>query len=305
MRSRGGRRNGDGSARGSRSRSSLSRRRALRRKRAGCSRRRRRARTPSRRSCVHPVGVGARSVVVRLTPPRDALAGAALDPAELLDVDMHELTRPRALVADRLLEPDPAEPAHALPLQHAETVDSGIATSRRSRRPSSVVAATPQSPRPGQQACDSRPVAAPRSDRTSPLALTAIAAHPLASTAHADAGGLGRRRQRPTLNEHTLGQRRRPLQLRAALREASSGSSLGLGGLAALSLQGDPDEPTCLGTTPRQPSRSRPLVPAGAARARLRHAPLPPRRVDRFPTLRSPTSERTRMTQAPDRWEHL
>ena len=39
----------------------------------------------------------------------DAFAGAALDPAELLDVDMHKLTRPRALIANRLLKPEAPE----------------------------------------------------------------------------------------------------------------------------------------------------------------------------------------------------
>ena len=40
-----------------------------------------------------------------------------LDPAELLDVDVDELARPGALVADRRLEPEPAEPAHPDPRQ--------------------------------------------------------------------------------------------------------------------------------------------------------------------------------------------
>jgi len=61
-------------------------------------------------------GVGVGAVVVLLSVA-DAPAGAAFDPAELLDVDVHELASPRALVALRLLESDPAEPAHPLPLQ--------------------------------------------------------------------------------------------------------------------------------------------------------------------------------------------
>lgn len=48
----------------------------------------------------------------------DPFAGASRDPAELLDVDMHELARPRAFVADRLLEPQPAESTDAVLLQH-------------------------------------------------------------------------------------------------------------------------------------------------------------------------------------------
>ena len=55
--------------------------------------------------------------VVVLPRVADAPAGAAFDPSELLDVDVDELARPRALVADGLLEPEPAELAHADPGQ--------------------------------------------------------------------------------------------------------------------------------------------------------------------------------------------
>ena len=54
-------------------------------------------------------------VLVAIVAP--ALAGAADDPAELLDVDVDELTRPRPLVADGRLETEPAESAHADPGQ--------------------------------------------------------------------------------------------------------------------------------------------------------------------------------------------
>jgi transposase InsO family protein len=47
----------------------------------------------------------------------NAPTGAALDPAELLDVDVHELTRSRPLIPLRLLEPDPAEPSQPCTLQ--------------------------------------------------------------------------------------------------------------------------------------------------------------------------------------------
>jgi hypothetical protein len=39
------------------------------------------------------LGVDARRVVVLAQTAADALAGAALDPAETLDVDVHELAR--------------------------------------------------------------------------------------------------------------------------------------------------------------------------------------------------------------------
>src|SRR5439155_12159621 len=51
-----------------------------------------------------PVGVAADAA--------DPFAGAVLDPTQPLDVDVDELARPQLLVADRLLEPDPAELAH-------------------------------------------------------------------------------------------------------------------------------------------------------------------------------------------------
>ena len=43
-------------------------------------------------------------------------------------------------------------------------------------------------------------------------------------------------------------------------------SSLGLSGLAALSLQGDPDEPTCSGTTPSERPRASPRARMGRSR---------------------------------------
>jgi len=46
-----------------------------------------------------------------------ALADAALDPAELLDVDVHELAGSRALIAHAWLASDPSQPAHPDPGQ--------------------------------------------------------------------------------------------------------------------------------------------------------------------------------------------
>ena len=46
-----------------------------------------------------------------------SLAGAALDPADPLDVDVDELARLCVLVADRLLEPDSAQTAQSRSLQ--------------------------------------------------------------------------------------------------------------------------------------------------------------------------------------------
>src|SRR5882724_8801221 len=56
--------------------------------------------------------------VVVLGTATDTPAGATLDPGEPLDVDVDELTRPRAFVADWLLESEPAELAHSDPGQN-------------------------------------------------------------------------------------------------------------------------------------------------------------------------------------------
>jgi hypothetical protein len=42
----------------------------------------------------------------------DAPTSTALDPAELLDVDVQQLAWPRAFVADGRLEPEPTQTAH-------------------------------------------------------------------------------------------------------------------------------------------------------------------------------------------------
>jgi hypothetical protein len=49
----------------------------------------------------------------------DPFAGASLDPSELLGVDVDELARSRALVANRLVETDPTEPAHPVAAQNS------------------------------------------------------------------------------------------------------------------------------------------------------------------------------------------
>ena len=82
------------------------------------------------------------------------------------------------------------------------------------------------------------------------LPLGPVAADPLARAADADFGGRGRLRHRPLLFDD-------PAAKQAALVQAEGGvsvkvhpvSSLGLSGLAPLSLRGGPDEPTWSGTT--------------------------------------------------------
>jgi hypothetical protein len=57
----------------------------------------------------------------------DAVSGAVVEPTELLDADVDQLTGSLALVALRGLEPKPAELAHpAGPVRIPETVESAI-----------------------------------------------------------------------------------------------------------------------------------------------------------------------------------
>jgi hypothetical protein len=134
----------------------------------------------------------------------DSFAGAALDAAELLDIDVHELAGSGALVANGLLESDPAEPAHADPGQdprdrrerHPQCLgDLGRSEAQAAQLDDRVDAvsgrAVGYSLRRGgaiQQPC---------------LALASIATYPPASTADTDTRSLSRRRQRPPLNDDT------------------------------------------------------------------------------------------------------
>jgi hypothetical protein len=70
-----------------------------------------------------------------------------LDPTEFLDVDVDQLARPRALIADRLLETDPAKRPIPARVSTTETVESGIrsvsaisAAVIRNRRKAMIVA---------------------------------------------------------------------------------------------------------------------------------------------------------------------
>jgi hypothetical protein len=73
---------------------------------------------PANRFALADVGIDAVEASVALEA-RDPLAGAAMDPAELLDVDMDELAGALALVALAGLEPNPAELAQTEPGQDA------------------------------------------------------------------------------------------------------------------------------------------------------------------------------------------
>ena len=144
----------------------LSRRRALRRRPGGCSRRRRRARTPSRL----PARLLVAAWVARAGRRPVTRWPAPLDAAELLDVDVDQLAGPRALVAvgrlgrlqpRALAQPDPLQ-APPRPSRAASPGTSAISApvirSRRSAR----------SPRRAPPACGAGSTAAPRSDRAVP-----------------------------------------------------------------------------------------------------------------------------------------
>jgi len=114
-------------------------------------------------------------------------ASAALDPAELLDVDVYELARPRALVTHRLLEPEPAKPAKSEPGQ-----DPRHRRERHPQRLGDLSGGKAQStklddrfdPIGGRSISD--PSGSRRAIAKAPLTFAAIPADPLARTANAD-----------------------------------------------------------------------------------------------------------------------
>src|SRR5438876_5132817 len=153
------------------------------------------------------LGVDARVVVVLAQTVADALAGTALDPPEPLDVDVHELAGPRALVADRLLEPDPPQPTEAEAAQdagdrrerHLEHLsDLGRGQAQRAQGDDRL------DPLAGRAVGDS--ARSRGAIEQASIALQAVATRPFARAAHADAGVLGRRLQRPSLDDHPFGQ---------------------------------------------------------------------------------------------------
>src|SRR5205085_7818153 len=125
-------------------------------------------------------------------------------PSEVLEVEADELARRAGLVAPRLLEPEPTQPAHAEPAQ-----DRRDGRGRHHEQLRDLGSSHPQHTQSGNRLQPLRRRAVrdpPRRRRTiaqTPLTLDSIAAHPLARTAHTHARGGRRRRHRPPLNEHT------------------------------------------------------------------------------------------------------
>ena len=142
-----------------------------------------------------------------MTLPGDALAGARLDPTQLLDVDVDELAWARALVALGGLEPEAPEPAHADPPQqpgdgrlgHPEQLGDlyageAQAPERRDRLDALLARAVVDAPGGGGTV------------EEADGALEAIAGGPLLGGAHAHLGGRGHLGERPSLVDDSMRQ---------------------------------------------------------------------------------------------------
>src|SRR5438874_531767 len=178
------------------------------------------------------------------------------DLAELLNVNVDELARARALVANRLLEPDPAKPAHADPRQDPRH--------RRKRHPERLSDLSRCEAQPAQLHDRLDPVLfgaigdPPRGRgtvRQTRLTLAPVTPNPLPRATDADARSRSRRGHGRTLldDQHTQPPPTAPTERRVTVK-LHPVSSLDWGALTAPSFQGDPDEPTCSGTTPRNRS---------------------------------------------------
>jgi hypothetical protein len=162
---------------------------------------------PADRQPAATLGVDASGVPVLAQASAHALAGPALDAAQALDVDVHELAGARALVANGRLQPEPAEPTEPQPAQ-----DAGDGREHHAQRLRDLERRQAQ---PAQGDDRLHPLARRAVGDAmgcrgavvqAPLALQAVATDPLAAAAHADAGCLGRRPQRPTFEHDPLGE---------------------------------------------------------------------------------------------------
>ena len=137
-------------------------------------------------------------LALRCAAAADPVADAA-DPAEFLDVNVDELARPRSLVADRLVEAQPPQSPESESSQ-----DPRDGRDRHRQRLGDLGCRHPQL----AQLDDDRDslrrrvirdtMRCRRAVEQSPITVS-VTANPLARAAHADTGGRGRRRQRPTL----------------------------------------------------------------------------------------------------------
>ena len=142
----------------------------------------------------------------------EAFPCSVLDPAEFLHVDVDELARAGALVADGRLEPEPAEPAEAFAAQHSRD--------RRERHQQRFGDLGTREPEPAQRDDHGNTfrrgavgdlMGRRGAIRESLLAFRVIAVDPLTSTADADASGISCRRHRPPLLKHSPSEQPAPL----------------------------------------------------------------------------------------------
>src|SRR3954471_21777286 len=198
---------------------------------------------PTGRLAAAPGGVGNRQLVVA-AGARDALARAALDAPELLDVNVDQFAGPLALIALSGLETQASELAHPDPREDPRH--------RRQRHLEQLGELRPGEAQPPQRGDRLNPTLVGaigdysgrrRAIQQSRLALSAVTGDPLRSGVVADFGRLGGLRQRPPLLQHPANQapalieteRRVSVQLHPV-------SSLGLLASTTSSLQGGPDE---------------------------------------------------------------
>src|SRR5712691_6151992 len=166
---------------------------------------------------------------------------------------MDQLAWPLALVASCGLEAKTAEPAHPDPGE-----DPRDGRERHPQGLGDLRTREAQPPQGGDRlhallagAMRDR-VRGRRAVEQAELAVGAVAPHPLARAADADLRGLSCLRQRPLLINYAPAQKPTSIQTeRSVSVKIHPVSSLGLSGLAALSLQGGPDGPTYSGTTAR------------------------------------------------------
>ena len=159
---------------------------------------------PADRAALAAAPVGAARPIAAGEAAADPFAGAALDPAELLDVDVHDLARTGALVAQWLLQPDPAQPAHAAALEHSryrrDRHRECLGDLRR-RHPQLPQTNDHGDPLRGGAVGDA--LRGRRSIDEAGFTGGSVATNPLASAAHAHPSGRSRLGQRPALLEYT------------------------------------------------------------------------------------------------------
>ena len=173
-------------------------------------------------------------VVMAVGAAAHPLAGPAFDPAELLDVDVHELAGALALVAPGRLKSEATKPAHADP---GEDAGHGLLGHRQQLGDRSPSEAKPTQRGDRLDALLGGAVGHPkwrrRAVHQAGLPLGPEAARPLAGGALAHLGGRGRLAERPSFIDDPPGQQATLVQTEGGVSvEFHPVSSLGLSGLS-------------------------------------------------------------------------